>query len=145
MSAIRELAREIHQVSRERIRDELDKMLTEGHARRCFELLDASGLLIEVLPEVAAMKGVRQPPQYHPEGDVWTHTLMLLEGLEPGCSSSLAWGVLLHDVGKPPTFRVAPDRIRFDQHAEVGTRMAEEICRRLRFPNETCEQVMQLV
>jgi poly(A) polymerase len=145
MSAIREPAREIHQVSRERIRDELDKMLTEGHARRCFELLDATGLLVEVLPEVSALKGVEQPPQYHPEGDVWIHTLLLLEGLKKGCSKSLAWGVLLHDVGKPSTFRVAPDRIRFDQHAEVGTRMAEEICRRLRFPNDATEQVSALI
>ena len=145
LTAIRELARDVHQVSRERIRDELDKMLTEGHARRCFELLDESGLLIEVLPEVNAMKGVAQPPQYHPEGDVWTHTLMLLEGLEKGCSKALAWGVLLHDVGKPPTFRLAPDRIRFDNHAEVGMRMAEEICRRLRFPNDLTTQVAVLV
>ena len=145
MGAIRELAHEVHQVSRERIRDELDKMLTEGRARRCFELLDSSGLLMEVLPEVSAMKGVAQPPQYHPEGDVWTHTLLLLEGLERGCSKSLAWGVLLHDVAKPPTFRVAPDRIRFDGHAEVGTRMAEEICQRLRFSNQTTEQVAALV
>jgi len=145
LSAIRELAREIHQVSRERIRDELDKMLTEGQARRCFELLEETGLLVEVLPEVSALKGVEQPPQYHPEGDVWVHTLLLLEGLEKGSSKSLAWGVLLHDIGKPSTFRVAPDRIRFDQHAEVGTRMAEEICRRLRFPNDTTEQVSALV
>lgn len=145
IAAIRELARGIHQVSRERIRDELNKMLTEGHARRCFELLDTSGLLVEVLPEISAMKGVSQPPQYHPEGDVWTHTLMLLDGLEKGCSKSLAWGVLLHDVGKPPTFRVAPDRIRFDGHAEVGTRMAEHICRGLRFPNDLTEQVTALV
>jgi poly(A) polymerase len=145
MAAIRQLAREIHQVSRERIRDELDKMLTEGQARRCFELLDRSGLLVEVLPEIGALKGVEQPPQYHPEGDVWTHTMMLLEGLEKGCSKSLAWGVLLHDIGKPPTFRVAPDRIRFDQHAEVGTRMAEAICRRLRFSNDITEQVSALV
>jgi len=145
MTAIQELARGIYQVSRERIRDELDKMLTEGHARRCFELLDATGLLVEVLPEVSALKGVEQPPQYHPEGDVWIHTLILLEGVENGCSKSLAWGVLLHDIGKPPTFRVAPDRIRFDQHAEVGTRMAVEICRRLRFPNEVTEQLSALV
>jgi len=145
MSVIRELAREIHQVSRERIRDELDKMLTEGRVRQCFELLDATGLLIEVLPEVSALKGVEQPPQYHPEGDVWIHTLLLLEGLEKGCSTALAWGVLLHDIGKPPTFRVAPDRIRFDQHAEVGTRMANEICRRLRFSNDITEQITTLV
>jgi poly(A) polymerase len=145
MTAIRERAGEIHQVSRERIRDELDKMLTEGHARLCFKLLDETGLLIEVLPEVSAMKGVEQPPQYHPEGDVWAHTLMLLEGLEKGCSKALAWGVLLHDAGKPATFRLAPDRIRFDGHAEVGTRMAEAICRRLRFPNDATEQVAALV
>ena len=145
LAAIRELAGDIQQVSRERMRDELDKMLTEGRARRCFELLDETGLLIEVLPEVSAMKGVEQPPQYHPEGDVWTHTLMLLEGVAKGCSKALAWGVLLHDVGKPPTFRVAPDRIRFDHHAEVGTRMAEEICRRLRFPNDLTTQVTALV
>lgn len=145
LAAIRALASEIHQVSRERIRDELDKMLTEGHAKHCFELLDTTGLLVEVLPEIAAMKGVEQPPEYHPEGDVWTHTLLLLDGLEKGCSKSLAWGVLLHDVGKPPTFRVAPDRIRFDRHAEVGTRMAEAICRRLRFSGEETEQVAALV
>lgn len=145
LTSIRELSRSIHQVSRERIRDELDKMLTEGHARRCFELMDTSGLLVEVLPEVSALKGVEQPPQYHPEGDVWIHTMMLLDGLEKGVSKSLAWGVLLHDIGKPPTFRVAPDRIRFDQHAEVGTRMGETICRRLRFPNDVTEQVSSLV
>ena len=144
-AAIQRLAANIGQVSRERIRDELDKMLTEGQARRAFELLDSTGLLEQVLPEIAVMKGVQQPPQYHPEGDVWAHTLMLLEGLQKGCSRSLAWGVLLHDVGKPPTFRVAPDRIRFDQHAEVGMKMAEAICRRLRFPNEITGQVMQLV
>ncbi|HEX4662806.1 MAG TPA: HD domain-containing protein, partial [Terriglobales bacterium] len=145
MAAIREFADEIHMVSRERIRDELDKMLTEGRARRCFELLDDSGLLREILPEVSALKGVEQPPQYHPEGDVWIHTLMLLDGLEKGSPKSLAWGVLLHDIGKPPTFREAPDRIRFDGHAEVGTRMTEQICRRLRFSNEVTEQVSALV
>ncbi len=99
-AAIQRLAAQVNQVSRERLRDELDKMLTEGHARRAFELLDSTGLLPQLLPEVAAMKGVEPPPQYHPEGDVWTHTLMLLEGLEKGCSRALAWGVLLHDVGK---------------------------------------------
>jgi poly(A) polymerase len=145
MGAMRELAHEIHMVSRERIRDELDKMLTEGHVRRCFELLDESGLLEEVLPEVSALKGVEQPPQYHPEGDVWVHTLLLLDGLDERSSKSLAWGVLLHDIGKPPTFREAPDRIRFDGHAEVGTRMAEQICRRLRFSNDVTEQVSALV
>jgi len=124
------------------------KLLTEGAARRGWELLDQTGLLAAVLPEIAATKGVEQPPEYHPEGDVWIHTLMMLEGLPPGCSPTLAWGVLLHDVGKPPTFRPATetgDRIRFDGHVDVGVRMAEEICRRLRFSNEETEQILALI
>ncbi|HEV7520293.1 MAG TPA: CCA tRNA nucleotidyltransferase [Candidatus Angelobacter sp.] len=144
-AAIRELAPQIHQVSHERVRDEILKMLTEGQARRSFELLDQTNLLEQVLPEIKKMQGVAQPPQYHPEGDVWTHTLMLLEGLPAGCPKTLALGALLHDVGKPPTFRVAPDRIRFDQHAEVGTKMAEEICRRFRLSNDDTDQVLSLV
>ncbi len=144
-AAIRQLAPQIHQVSQERVRDELTKMLIEGHARRAFELLDETGLLHEVLPEIEKMKGVEQPPQFHPEGDVWVHTLLLLSMLEPGVSKTLAWGALLHDVGKPPTFRVAPDRIRFDGHVEVGVRMAEEICRRFRMSNDEMEQIMALV
>ena len=144
-AAIRELASQIHQVSRERVREELLKILTEGHARRAFELLDLTGLLEQVLPEVKKMQGVEQPPQFHPEGDVWVHTLLLLEGLPAGVSKTLALGVLLHDVGKPPTFRIAPDRIRFDQHAEVGTRMAAEICHRFRMSNDETEQVCALV
>ena len=144
-AAIRTLARQIHQVSCERVRDELTKMLTEGHARQAFELLDATGLLHEVLPEVERMKGVEQPPQFHPEGDVWVHTLLLLEKLPPRSSRTLACGALLHDVGKPPTFRVAPDRIRFDNHVEVGVRMAEEICRRLHFSNDDTQQIADLV
>jgi poly(A) polymerase len=106
-SAMRSLAPRIQAVSRERVRDELTRMLTEGHASRAFELLDQSGLLAEVLPEVAKLKGVEQPPQYHPEGDVWTHTLMLLDQLELGCPMTLAWGVLLHDIGKPATYQPA--------------------------------------
>ena len=148
-AAIQKLAPQIHQVSCERVREELTRMLTEGRARRAFELLDTSGLLREVLPEIAAMKGVEQSPQYHPEGDVFVHTLLLLEKLQAGCSVSvsktLAWGALLHDVGKPPTFRVAPDRIRFDGHVEVGVKMAAEICRRLRFSNYETDQILALI
>jgi poly(A) polymerase len=144
-AAIRALAPRIHVVSRERVRDELNKMLTEGHARRAFELLDETGLLAEVLPEVARMKGVAQPPQFHPEGDVWVHTLLLLAQLPPGCPLTLAWGALLHDVGKPPTFRVAPDRIRFDGHVEVGVAMGAEICHRFRFSNEDTRQILALI
>jgi putative nucleotidyltransferase with HDIG domain len=139
------LAPFLNQVSRERIRDELTLMLTEGHARRAFELLDATGLLVQVLPEVVKMKGVAQPPQYHPEGDVWVHTLLLLDGLPAGSPAPLAWAALLHDVGKPATFRVAPDRIRFDGHVEAGVRIAEEICRRLRFANHETEQILSLI
>jgi len=145
MAAIQELAPEIRQVSRERVREELTKMLTEGRAKPAFELLDASGLLQQVLPEISAMKGVEQPPEFHPEGDVFVHTLLLLDKLPAGTSKTLAWGALLHDVGKPSTFRVAPDRIRFDGHVEVGVRMAAEICARLRFSNEEAEQILALV
>jgi poly(A) polymerase len=145
LAAIQGLAHEIRVVSRERVRDELTKMLIEGHARRAFLLLDESGLLKEVLPEILAMKGVEQPPEFHPEGDVFVHTLLLLENLPQPCSPALAWGALLHDVGKPATFRVAPDRIRFDNHVEVGVKIAEEICERLRFSNHDASQVLSLV
>ena len=144
-AAIEKLAPQIHQVSRERVRDELTKMLTEGQARRAFLLLDETGLLHELLPEIEAMKGVEQPPQFHPEGDVFVHTLLLLEKLPHPCPATLGWGALLHDVGKPPTFRVAPDRIRFDGHVDVGVKMAEEICRRLRFSNHDTDQILALV
>ena len=133
----------IRTVSAERVRDELARILTEGGARRGFELLDGSGLLAVILPEVAAMKGVEQPPQYHPEGDVWVHTLLLLEGMHHP-TLTLALGALLHDVGKPPTFRVA-DRIRFDGHVEEGVRLAHQILTRLRFSSDETEQVEALV
>ena len=145
LAAIQRRAHEVQIVSRERVRDELAKMLTEGHARRAFLLLDESGLLKEVLPEISAMKGVEQPPEFHPEGDVFVHTLLLLENLPHPCSPTLAWGALLHDVGKPATFRVAPDRIRFDNHVDVGVKIAEEICGRLRFSNDDTKQVLALV
>jgi poly(A) polymerase len=145
LEAIREAAPQIQAVSRERVREELTKMLTEGRARRAFEWLDLTGLLAHVLPEVEKMKGVAQPPQFHPEGDVWVHTLLLLEQLPPACSRTLAWGALLHDVGKPPVFRIAPDRIRFDGHVEVGEAMARDICRRLRMSNDDASQILALV
>jgi poly(A) polymerase len=144
-AAIQKLAAGIDQISRERVRDELTKMLTEGHARRAFLLLDETGLLPNVLPEISTMKGVQQPAEFHPEGDVFVHTLLLLENLPKPCPPTLAWGALLHDVGKSPTFRIAPDRIRFDNHVDVGVKMAEEICRRLRFSNDDTEQILALV
>ncbi len=144
-AAVKRLSPKIAGVSAERVRDELLRILCGGHARRGFELLDEAGLLEKLLPEITAMKGVEQPPQYHPEGDVWIHTMLMLESLEQDCSPTLAIGVLLHDVGKPPTFRVAEDRIRFNQHVSVGVRMAEVICRRLRLSREQSEQVAALV
>src|SRR5580698_6226561 len=150
MAAIQEQAGSIAQVSAERVRDELTKILTEGGARRGFELLDESGLLREILPEVTRMKGVEQPPQYHPEGDVWTHTLMLLDHLPKAASPTLAWGMLLHDIGKPATFTPPDpakpgDRIRFNGHVEVGVTIARNILNRLRFSNEDCTQILALV
>src|SRR5579862_1454674 len=143
MDALARLHALILKVSPERARDEIARILTEGGARRGFELLDQTGLLGDILPEVAAMKGVAQPPEFHPEGDVWTHTLLLLEKLHHP-TVTLAMGALLHDVGKPPTFRVA-DRIRFDGHAEEGVRMAHDILTRLRFSHEQIEQIEALI
>ena len=150
MMAMRAAAPDIVQVSLERIRDELTMMLTEGRARKAFELLDTTGLLEQVLPEVVKMHGVEQPPQYHPEGDVWIHTMLLLEKLPARASPTLAWGALLHDIGKPATFRLPDpnkpgDRIRFDGHVEVGVRIAQSILSRLRFSNEDTEQILALV
>ncbi|MCI0402059.1 MAG: CCA tRNA nucleotidyltransferase [Acidobacteria bacterium] len=141
--ALKAATKGIEQVSHERVRDELIKMLIEGATRRAFEILDGSGLLEIILPEVAKMKGVQQPPEFHPEGDVWVHTLMILERLERP-TPTLALGALLHDVGKPPTFQIA-DRIRFNEHAEVGAVMTEAICQRLRLSNRDTERVVALV
>ena len=146
--AIVATAPRITAVSAERLRDEITKLLTEGAARRALELLDETNLLKACLPEIAAMKGVAQPPEFHPEGDVWIHTLIMLENLAPGSPATLAWAVLLHDVGKPPTFMSAEetgDRIRFDGHAEIGARMAVAICRRFRFSVADMEQIEAVV
>lgn len=141
--AIRKHASEIRRVSAERVRDEILKILTEGQARSGFELLDETGLLQEVLPEVKRMQGVAQPPQFHPEGDVWVHTMMMLDGLRSP-TPTLALGVLLHDVGKPATFSIR-ERIRFDGHVEVGAKMAEEIAGRLRLSSRETERLVELV
>jgi poly(A) polymerase len=142
-AAITRHSEAIEQVAVERIRDEMVRILTERGARRGFELLDETGLLARLLPEISAMKGVAQPPEFHPEGDVWIHTLLMLEMLRQP-SAALAMGVLLHDVGKPPTFRVA-ERIRFDGHVELGATMAEQICARLRFSRRQADQIVALV
>ena len=141
--AVRLGAGRITEVSPERIRDELVKLFTGPNPGRGLELLDESGLLKVILPEVEKMKGVQQPPEFHPEGDVFIHTRMVLDGVA-GASPIIAIGALLHDVGKPPTFRVA-DRIRFDGHDRVGARMAQGICRRLRFSNAESDAISSLV
>lgn len=140
--AIAAEAHHIGQISAERIRDELTKMLIEGRAATAMQLLLELGLLAEVLPEVVAMDGVPQPPEFHPEGDVWTHVKMLLDGLKES-SATLAWAALLHDIGKPSTYEVA-DRIRFNRHDVVGAAMAEKVCRRLRMSNAETETISTL-
>jgi poly(A) polymerase len=179
-AAIRRHAAGIAQVSAERIRDELSRILTEGGARRGFELLFDLDLLAQVLPEAVRLRGVAQPPEFHPEGDVWTHTLLMLEklrttetarvphpfaassrkgGMQPleqpsspakSISATLAWGALLHDIGKPATYQ-PPDpaspnsRIRFHGHVEAGVRIAETILARLRFSGDDTAQILSLV
>jgi poly(A) polymerase len=129
----------------ERIGDEIVKILTEGRARRGFELLTDTGLLAVVLPEVAAMRGVAQPPDHHPDGDVWVHTLLLLEQLPARGSETLALAALLHDVAKPRCAQVRDGRITFWQHDVLGAEMAVAICQRLRRSRETWERVAYLV
>ncbi len=141
--AVVKFSGKITQVSAERIRDELVKLFTGPNPGRGLELLDESGLLQILLPEVVRMKGVPQPPEFHPEGDVYVHTKLVLEKLR-NPSSILAFGALFHDIGKPPTFKVA-ERIRFDGHDKVGADMARKICERLRFSNAEADAICELV
>lgn len=143
--AICEGAAELERVSAERIGDELVKLLTEGAARRGFELLDATGLLAVVVPEMLEMKGCEQSADHHPEGDVFVHTLACVEQLAAGCEPTLALGVLLHDVAKPPCAETIDGRHTFHGHTRLGAEMAEAICRRLRLGNAVTERVMMLV
>lgn len=146
--ALLELSDQVTVVSAERIRDELMKILTGPGPAQGMRLLKQTGLLKAILPEVVEMEGVEQPPEFHPEGDVWVHTLGMLERMPKGSGVELALAVLLHDVGKPPTFtppKNTGDRIRFDNHCQVGARMAERICSRLRFSRRQTEKVVELV
>ena len=133
----------IRRIAVERVLAELNRILGEGGAARGMELLDRCGLLAELLPEVKAMQGVEQPPDWHPEGDVWVHTLELLRQMGPA-GPAVAWGCLLHDVGKPVTQTVT-DRIRFNGHDRVGAEMAGRILGRLRASAELIDQVQYLV
>ncbi len=140
---VKEHASQLTQVSWERIRDELLKILTGPDPSRGLKLLFDSGILEVILPEIAAMHGVQQPPEFHPEGDVFVHTCLMFE-LSQERSETLSLEILLHDVGKPPTFTIK-ERIRFDGHADLGAKMAEEICRRLRISNQQIEEVVDVV
>jgi poly(A) polymerase len=145
LAAMRAEAQRLRLVSGERVREELSRMLVHASRRRAIELLDETGLLALVCPELPPMKGCEQPPDFHPEGDVWVHTLLALDKLPPRPSFELALGMLLHDVGKPPTFVRAADRIRFDGHVELGAEMARAVCGRLRMSNASTERVVALV
>src|SRR5213594_5148374 len=145
-AAIAAAAPTITDIAAERIGDEMVRILTEGGARPGFELLADTGLLAAVLPEVAGMAGVAQSPDFHPEGDVFVHTLLLLEQLPAGVSETLALGALLHDVAKPPCAALQDDgRITFYGHPAVGAEMAVAICQRLRRSRAVWERVAYLV
>jgi len=144
LDAIRAEASHITQVSWERIGEEVTRILTEGGARRGFEIMDATGLLPHILPEISAMHGVEQSPDYHPEGDVFVHTMLVLEKLvEP--TESVAYGAFLHDVGKPVTAARNEQRITFYGHTEQGAEMAVAILKRLKRSRSVWERVAYLV
>jgi poly(A) polymerase len=143
-AAIHALAPTIIDIAWERIGDEITKILTEGKARRAFELLSESGLLRAILPEIETMRGVEQSPDFHPEGDVFVHTLLLLDQLAQP-TETLALGALLHDVAKPLCQGRKGERITFYGHCEKGAELAVEICQRLKRSRSTWERVAYLV
>ncbi len=146
--AIEKLAADITQVSGERIRDEITKIITQSNPGHGLNMLSVSGLLKYILPDVEIMNGVEQPPEFHPEGDVFIHTCLVLDKLHKNqagvVSPELAIGALLHDVGKPPTFSVS-DRIRFNGHDKLGADMSKKICRDLKFSNKQIEVIYALI
>ncbi len=148
ISSIRDEAAAISVVSRERIREELVKILTRRNPGNGLRLLSSSGLLEHFLPEVECMHGVRQPPEFHPEGDVFEHTCLVMDTLYGNTdglySEELAVAALLHDVGKPPTYSES-DRIRFNGHDRVGAKMSEGIGRRLRFSKKQIKRISELI
>jgi len=134
----------ILRISKERIKDEITKSLTSKTPGKAIRLLDSTGLLKYIFPDVCKMKGVEQPLPFHPEGDVFTHTLIMLDNLE-NPQIELAMAVLLHDIGKPLTYCKASDRIRFNNHDTVGAEIAEKICKELTFSNEKCKIISCLI
>lgn len=144
LEAVKRHAKLIGKVSAERIRDEFCKILTSANPAQGMRLLDSTGLITHFLPEMETLKGVEQPPEYHPEGDVFVHTLLLLEALS-SAPMELAMGALLHDIAKPATFVRAVDRIRFHGHDKLGAEMTKKICKRLAFPNSQTDLISALV
>lgn len=146
-SAIQENAPNIKSISAERIRDELKKLFSPPHAPRGLRLLNDSGLLGEILPELAATVTCEQSPDYHPEGSVFNHMLLMLQQMPPNADQSLPWGVLLHDIAKPITASKDPESggIHFYGHEKAGAEMAEQILERLRFPRKQTEDIVQAV
>ena len=147
LAAVRENVATIRTVSAERVRDELLKLFRPPHAARGLELLRDSGLLAEVLPEIAVMEACDQSPNYHPEGNVFRHVTLLLERLPADAAPSLPWAALLHDVAKPVTASVdsATGQIHFYGHENVGAEMADAILQRLRFPRRQTEEIVACV
>jgi poly(A) polymerase len=144
LGAIQKLAPLIQKISAERIFDEITKMITSANADLAMQMMSDSGILQYILPEALAMQGCQQPAEFHPEGDVWIHTLLLLKQCD-GASPELAWGCLLHDIGKPPTFsHEPPDRIRFNNHQNIGAEMAEKILKRLKASTHLTDIVCEL-
>jgi len=147
--AIEKNAVKIKQISAERLQEELGKILTRGGSRRGFELMINTGILREILPEIDKLKGVEQPPRFHPEGDVWQHTLMMLELLpedgETNANLCLAWGTLLHDVGKPISRSEDENGVHFYGHVRQGEKIADEIMQRLKFSRAQREAVLNLI
>lgn len=148
MDAIREKNSCIAVISAERIREELAKLLTRGKARRGMELLDESGLLSVILPEISALKGIEQPPRFHPEGDVWEHTLRMLAclPLHDGVADlRLAWSVLMHDAGKAVTRSEDSAGVHFYGHVREGVNIAGIIMDRLRFSRSDRDTILELI
>ena len=136
----------ISEISAERVREELVRIFMSPQRVRGWDLLDASGLMRVVLPELERLKGCEQPPQFHPEGDVFKHTRIMLELLPPQASLPLVFSVLFHDIGKPPTFSVdETGRIRFNGHDRVGAEMTEVVMQRLRFSRAEIEATVEMV
>jgi len=145
-TAIKELAHLVKGISVERVADELNKMIIHPHRANAIKELDEFGIMENILPEITAGKGVKQPVKYHQEGDVFMHSIKALHDIpNEWASLELAWAVLLHDIGKPSTFELKPDRIHFDGHAELSAQIAKKILKRLKFTKSQITKITWLI